>query len=465
MPRSLPHPVIVVPGITATNLDDAYTLPPETVWSVMTNNFERISLHPDHIAQAADAPAKDRPDRLFEAAQPSRVMPSALFEVAYRELIAELRYGLTDRPDRPVPVYPFGYDWRQPLALVEAQLAEFIHEVIERTKLLRHYDADGYADDPKVNLVGHSMGGLIIAGCVGTLGNKSRVHKVATLATPYQGSFEAVIKVITGTADLGTSPPSSREREAARLTPALYHLMPSFAGSLSPEPGWSGPTSLFDPGAWQPAVLETITEYIKARGLNRKQPKVQAAQVFAHLLAEARRHRGRIDALQLSSAGLSANDWLCVVGVGATTRVRLAITRSAAKPAPGAPAGAEFRLSSKDRMDQWSATPQPGKDARLTGDGTVPYRGAVPKFLDERNLVCVTPSDYGYWELGDIALSRAAGFHGMLPNMDMVHRMIIRHFTGRPDRHRNTWGWSAPGVAPGAWAPPLDLGPAKNIAD
>lgn len=458
MPARLPHPVIVVPGITATYLDDAYALPPETVWSVMTNRFERISLHPDHISKAAESTASTRPERLFEASQPSRVTAGQLFEIAYRELIAELRYGLAEREDRPVPVYPFAYDWRQPLALIEAQLAAFIDEVIERTKLLRHYDADGYGESPKVNLVGHSMGGLVIAGCLSTLGAAARVHKVATLATPFQGSFEAVIKVITGTADLGTSPPSSRERAAARLTPALYHLMPSFQGHLSPAPDWDGPTTIFDPAAWQTSVVETIADYIKAHGLNRRQPKAQAAEVFAHLLAEAARHRARIDRFTLASAGLSSRDWLCVVGVGATTRVRLAITRGKT--------GAEFMLNSKDRADQWTKdapVPPPKDDPKaLTGDGTVPFEGAVPKFLDRRNLVCVTPSDYGYWEIGDSALSRVAGFHGILPNMDMLHRMIIRHFTGRADRHRNTWGWAAPGTDASAWDPPVELGTAKN---
>ena len=452
MPSSLPAPVIVVPGITATYLEDEYALPPQTVWSVLTTRFARLALHPDHINKAAEAPKgaeRDRPDRIFETRQPSRVTPGQIYEIAYRELIAELRHGLTEKRDRPVPVYPFSYDWRQPLALIEAELEEFIDEVIERTKLLRHYHADGYAADPKVNIVGHSMGGLITAGCLSTLGSSARVDKVATLATPYQGSFEAVIKVITGTADLGTSPPSSRERETARLTPALYHLIPSFPKHLPASDTWDGPTKLFDPKAWQPSVVDTISDYIRIHGINRQARKAQAARAFAHLLTEAERHRRRVDRFKLESAGLTAQDWLCVVGVGATTRVKLTITKRKGS--------AEFVLSSKDRMNEWSARPQPGQDPTLTGDGTVPFRGAAPRFLSENTLVCVPPDDFGYWELADKALPRLAGFHGILPNMDMLHRMIIRHLTGKPDRHNNTWGWAAPGVVQSDWEPPLAL--------
>ncbi len=440
MATKLPKPVIVVPGITATYLHDEYTLPPETVWSVLTKHYEQIALHPDNLK--------------LEARQPARLAPGQIFELAYQELIAELRHGLSERRDQPVPVYPFGYDWRQPLALIEAQLAAFIDEVIERTKLLRHYDADGFAADPKVNLVGHSMGGLVIAGCLSTLDAAARVEKVATLATPFQGSYEAVIKIITGTSDLGSTAPSSREREAARLTPALYHLMPSFLGHLRPTEQWDGPETLFDTGAWQPSVAGTIADFVKEHGLNRRAPKAQATEIFANLLAEAASHRQRTDRFKLENVGLTPQDWLCVVGLDATTRVQLEITKRGS--------AAEFVLSSKDRRNEWTRKPQDGKEPSLTGDGTVPYRGAVPNFLEERNLVCVTPDDFGYWEIADSLLTRVAGFHGIMPNMNMLHRMIIRHFTGKPNKHKNTWGWTAPGVDPKEWAPPLDLGKAKN---
>src|SRR5438477_9153764 len=100
---TMPNPVIVVPGIIANYLRDDYPLPPETVWEVLegSKQYERVSLHPDN--------------RRYEAIEPARVGPGQLYEVAYRELIEELRHNLTLRPDQPVPVFPFSYDWRQPL--------------------------------------------------------------------------------------------------------------------------------------------------------------------------------------------------------------------------------------------------------------------------------------------------------------------------------------------------------------
>lgn len=424
---ALPNPVIVVPGITASYLRDDYSLPPEFVWTVLTKEYERSSLHPDNLR--------------YEAIEPARVRPDQLYEIAYKELIEELRHNLRERDDRPVPVFPFSYDWRQPLDVIELQLADFIDEVIERTKLLKHYNDNDYAETPKVNLVGHSMGGLVIAGYLRRAAAKSRVAKVATLATPFKGSLEAVIKIITGTASLGTSAPSSREREAARLTPALYHLLPSFANGVETPAGL--PNTLFDPAVWQPSVLDTLTQYIRQRGLKPTGAKQQAIDLFSRLLKQAREHRERIDSLALNTCGLSDTDWLCVVGVDSTTRVRIKVVKAGGSP--------DFDLSSEDRRNEWSKADASLR--RLTGDGTVPFEGAIPSFLKEENLVCVTPDDFGYWEIGDKTTTTLAGFHGILPNMNMVHRLIVHHFTGRPDKHGNIWGRRAPGVK--TWKPAI----------
>lgn len=428
----LSNPVIVVPGIIATYLRDEYPLPPDMVWTVMTKSFERSTLHPD--------------DLRYESQQPARVVPDQIYEIAYKELISELRHNLAEKEDKPVPVFPFGYDWRLPLVETQAKLGAFIDEVIGRTLLLRHYANSEYANNPRVNLIGHSMGGLIIAGHLKAAGKDARVAKVATLASPFRGSFEAVLKVITGTASIGGGEPSSREREAARLTPALYHLLPHFEGALELAEGVTG--SLFEPNLWQPSVVDTIAEYIRLHGLNPTDRKGQAQALFEKMLDAARKHRTSIDGLDLAKANLTPNDWLCVVGADCETRVRLRIAGKPTKP--------EFLLSSSDRQNLWEKG-QTSEERRMTGDGTVPLLGAVPKFLQPENLVCITPDDYGYWEVQDKLTSKVGGFHGILPNMNMLHRMLVRHFTGRPDWHKNTWGRPLPGIEPANWKPPLRL--------
>jgi pimeloyl-ACP methyl ester carboxylesterase len=427
---TLAHPTIFVPGWMGTTLQDEYRVPPETVWSMLTRDYERATPHPDNLE--------------LESREPARVVPGHVHEVAYKELIEELRHGLSPGEDEPVPVYAFKYDWRQPLVAGEARLARFVEEVIERTKLLRHYDGAGWGRsiEPKVNLVGHSLGGVVIAGYLERSGASHHVHKVATLAAPFQGAFEAVAQITTGTANLGSGTPSSREREAARVTPGLYHMLGSFDGGLIVDDG-IGPRSLFDIAIWQSSVIGTLERFIQRHGLDRGDPADRARALFARMLETAASHRARIDKLDLAAIGLAPAQWLCVVGVDAKTRVRLRVVRRGA--------GFDFDFRPEDRDNLWG-DPNPGV-ARLTGDGGVPFNGAVPKFLPLEGLVCVTPDDFGYWEVQDRLFAAVAGFHSIMPNMDMLHRMIVAHFTDSAPRHDNIWGRPAPGVT--AWAPPI----------
>ncbi|MCY4572191.1 MAG: alpha/beta hydrolase [Gemmatimonadetes bacterium] len=414
-------PVIVIPGITASDLFDQYELPPEAVWTTMRQKrYDRITLHPA--------------DQRYEFNEPARVKPGGPFPLVYGELVEELRDGLSEGHAGPVPVFPFGYDWRMPLDQTEARLDAFVREVIDRTLLMPLHRADpDFAANPTVTLIGHSMGGLIIAGYLERY-SAARVDKVVTLATPFQGSWEAVLKLTTGTGDLGDDSGKARERHAARMTPALYHLLPSYGDGLTAEDGLE--LDIFHPDAWQPSVVRTIEGTVGGWDIS-------GAELFADMLGAARAHRDRIGGLRFP-----VDRWLAIVGADDETRVGLRVRR-------GDDDAPRFDLRSAERRNQWDS----GDDAlRLnSGDGTVPLEGAVAPFLGESRLVCVTPRDFGYWELKDRALTRFTGLHGLLPTMNMVHRMILRFLLGKDDPYGNTWGRRFPGVAVGEWQPPLPL--------
>jgi len=425
MATSLPAPVIFVPGIMGSVLRDQYPVDPETVWSplkLLIKSYERITLHPSDVR--------------YELIEPARVSADQVFVLIYNEIIEEMRHNLTPQADRPVPVYPFAYDWRQPLDLVQAELATFIDEVIDRTKLLRHYYKVGYGGKEfpaKVNLVGHSMGGLVIAGYVQACG-ETKVNKVATIASPFRGSLEAVAKVTTGVGALGEAPGSSREREAARVTPALYHLLPSFKGAVSADEGLSD--DLYVPEAWQPGVIQTLASFIRMYGLESGSAQTRAVELLKSMLDSAWAHRRGMEKLTLSDSKL----WLSIVGVDESTRVAMHIRSSGGKP--------WFELESP-RNEWHKGTPA---NSILTGDNTVPYQGARASFIPTEEVVCVVPGDFGFWEFKDKLLEKG-GFHSSLPNMNLVQRLVVSHFKG--EKYGDVWGRPAPDIGSATWDPPI----------
>lgn len=423
---SLPSPVIFLPGIMGSVLRDEYPVDPETVWSplkLLIKSYERITLHPSDVR--------------YELIEPARVNSDQVFVLIYGEIIEELRHNLTPQADKPVPVFPFAYDWRQPLELIEASLSTFIDEVIDRTKLLRHYNKMGYGGEvpAKVSLVAHSMGGLIVAGYLQKYG-EAKVDKVATIASPLRGSLEAIAKTTTGVGALGLSPSSSREREAARVTPALYYLLPSFKGAVTADQGLSD--DIFVPEAWQPGVIQTLASFIRMYGLESGPPLARAIELLRSMLDAAWKHRSRIERLTLSDSKM----WLSIVGLDASTRLAMRIKSDGGKP--------WFEL--EEARDEWDAD-----DAAHnvnTGDNTVPYLGARSKFIPTKEVVCVTPDDFGFWEIKDKLLEKG-GFHSSLPNMNLVQRLVVSHLRGAI--YGDVWGRPAPDLNTTAtpWDPPI----------
>jgi pimeloyl-ACP methyl ester carboxylesterase len=441
-------PVVVIPGITATTLRDLYPADPEPIWGLLQKDYLRVALHPD--------------DLRYEQLEPSLVRADEVFTIPYDELAKELRHDLSEKRDRPRPVYLFAYDWRHPLEAMVEQLRTFCDEVAARTALLKHYAKAGYtAADGQVDLVGHSMGGLLITDYLTRHPDTHRARKVATLGTPFCGSFEAVLKIITGTADLGPGVPKSREREVARITPSLYYLLPENHRREAIQVADGLPKTLFDPALWQESVVESIAEHIRLTAVDPPSSQAgrmeQARQILSGMLDQAAQFRQRTLRFNLADAGLAPDDWLAIVGVGEETRVEMQIENRNGGPF--------YVLRSLGRRNGY---PEPQIDAQGnvtaalhdTGDGTVPYWAASPPFLVPESLIAVSDDDFGYWELRDRALERFTNLHGLMPSMNRVIKLtaaFLKAEKGEKGRaHDGIRGRRAPDVPPQAkWDPPI----------
>jgi pimeloyl-ACP methyl ester carboxylesterase len=417
------NPVIVIPGITASDLLDDYPLSTETLWSmVFHKDHQRISLHPD--------------DLRYEAIEPAHVFPGRAFDI-YDDLIKSLRHELSSRADESTPVFAFPYDWRADIRLTAKVLGTFVDEVIARTLLLKHY---GKAQNLKVDLVGHSMGGLIISEYLSQSQSRARIGKVATIGTPYLGAVEALVKMTTGMSLLCGDTPSEREREAARVTPAVYQLLPFYQDAVVDTSG--KPVDLFDRLNMQPSIVESLTEFVRlyAVGTPSTDRRSRAEQILDDLLLGAKNHRDNVTQLKLGDSGVRQEDWLAIVGVGQRTRVQVTVTKQHDKP--------RFVINEGQFVDELEKNPE----SLRTGDGTVPLLGAIPPFLPQDSVVCVMPKDFGLLEIRDRMLVQVGGFHGLLPSMNLVQHLVVKHLW--PKFGGEVWGRPLPGVT--GWHPPID---------
>lgn len=426
----LQNPVVVIPGITATSLVDEYPLEANTVWSMVFNKeYERVALHPD--------------DLRFEAIEPARVTAGRVFPI-YEDLIKALRHELSQQADQPTPVFAFPYDWRMDVRLTAARLAAFVEEVLGRTRLLRHY---GNADGLAVDLVGHSMGGLVICEYLAQAGRRAKVGKVVTIGTPWLGSIEAIVKIATGMTLLTGSEPKERERETARILPAIYQLFPSWPGAVVDSAGRD--VDVFDPANMQASIIDSLAEFVRlyAVGVRAAERRNEALRILGDMLSWARAHRRTVTGFRTSGSPPRQVDWLVIAGLGQRTRLSLTVERARGGP--------RFVLDDAQFVDEYTPdTPE----SRRTGDGTVPLPAALPPFLPESNVVCVGADDLNFFELRDRLLVDVGGMHGLLPRINLVQRLVTKHL--HPRYRGEVWGRRVPGAA--TWTPPIAGLPEKT---
>src|SRR5690606_25382603 len=123
----------------------------------------------------------------------------------------------------------FAYDWRLDLNDVTAAFARTLEE----------------SGAEQVNLVGHSMGGLVARALLQTSAGR-RVQRLLTLGTPHRGSF-APVQAVRGVYPLvrrlaqidPVNSPEVLSREVFSSFPSLYQMLPR---DMDPD--------LIDPGQW-----------------------------------------------------------------------------------------------------------------------------------------------------------------------------------------------------------------------
>ncbi len=264
-------PVILIPGVFGTRLRNINTgkeVWPGSMGSILFNNYEDLALSID-------------PETLAPAPSPLEayaITSSAAGNDYYGEIIRTLANAGGYTPGTPgesvldrLPRYfVYYYDWRQD----NVQSARRLGDLIEQIR------SDYGIPNLKVDIVAHSMGGLITRyfmryGYVDVLDDNefpvnnygsSRVRKVVLLGTPNLGSVSAIESFLQGYKVGLRSIPT----EVLMTMPSTYQLFPHpIVDSLILTDGRALDRDLFDIKIWRAFEWSIFDAKVRQRILRR----------------------------------------------------------------------------------------------------------------------------------------------------------------------------------------------------
>lgn len=176
--------VILVPGLLGSELADGDGL----VWGLRPQLLAR-QLRTGEIAKRLRCRANDGVYATAVLRKPG-YLPGLFGIDPYTPMLTALRQDICVHPDA---VRGFAYDWRRSIEDAARGLATAAEEL---SASWRRHPAG--RSDARVNLVCHSMGGLVARYFTDVLGGHVITHRVITLGTPFFGSVKSASSAVHG---------------------------------------------------------------------------------------------------------------------------------------------------------------------------------------------------------------------------------------------------------------------------
>lgn len=225
-PQKPLYPVIFIPGIGGSELKAkqdifwSYDNGHGGIFSHAYKEGEKIWVNPEEAAWPGDDDYFDvlrlKDDGETSAAALS--LTGNLTEFGYTE-IDPFFEGIGYKKEVNFFVYP--YDWRKDIRTTKEGLDKLIEEVKQRS------------GQPKVNIVAHSMGGLVARYYIADEEKAKNVGKLISLGVPHLGTVEALKAVMYGTwigydfRLFWIGIPPSEIKDVSQNMPGMFTLQPS----------------------------------------------------------------------------------------------------------------------------------------------------------------------------------------------------------------------------------------------
>ncbi len=215
------NPVILVPGVMASYLNDYFT--GEEVWP----SFVKMALSgSDNYLDALmldefgdNSSPSVRPNDIFRSIQIEIINEKIINEDFFTGLIQELKNnGYEDDKD----LFVFPYDWRLNLNSIAGKETNFWQESLKE-KIM---DVQRQTGVEKVDVIAHSMGGIVVKNYISLYGTSS-IDKFIDIATPHLGSPK-MFKVLNYGDNLEIPILDAwRVKKISQNMPSAYQLLPS----------------------------------------------------------------------------------------------------------------------------------------------------------------------------------------------------------------------------------------------
>ncbi len=291
-------PVILIHGLMGSRLSDSVTGKEGWIGNLAKLTFSHYA---DIALEIDPQTLLNKPSSMVATGLLDRVVGKDFYAGITETLESAGGYHLakpgTPQTANPRNYYVFVYDWRQDMAKTAQELSRYIEQI----------RLDYQNPDLKVDLVAHSMGGLIARyylryGDVDTLDDNTfdvnlygaqRVRRIILLGTPNLGSVTALQSLIGGF-QLGVR---SIPTEVMVTMPSTYQLFPHALNEwLVTTTGKPLDYDLYDVNIWRRFQWSVFDPRVRARVLARFEDRAAGAayldlleRFFAKHLERARR--------------------------------------------------------------------------------------------------------------------------------------------------------------------------------